>query len=238
MQRQWSPSKHPVESDWINEGPRPKNIKVHQQNSGHDSNNALEQSLHKSIPRVGTGYFISIYEEEEFKNDVLLRFAKLDFNLLQMLHKQELSEVSRWWKDLDFVTTLPYARDRTVECYFWIVGVYAEPQYSQARVMLAKTIAMISIVDDTFDAYGIVKEPDVYRDAIQRWEIFHIDRLPDYMKISYKALLDHYNYYQMGLSKDGRSDVVHYAKERMKEIVRNYFLEAKWFIEGLYAACF
>ncbi|KAG5625888.1 hypothetical protein H5410_011106 [Solanum commersonii] len=45
---------------------------------------ALEQSLHKSIPRVETRYFISIYEEEECKNDVLLRFAKLDFNLLQI----------------------------------------------------------------------------------------------------------------------------------------------------------
>ncbi|KAK6805147.1 hypothetical protein RDI58_002932 [Solanum bulbocastanum] len=114
---------------------------------------ALEQSLHKSIPRVETRYFISIYEEEEVKNDVLLRFAKLDFNLLQMLHKQELSEVSR---------------NRAVECYFWTMGVYAEPQYSQAHVMLNKTIAMISIVDDTFDAYGIVKELEVYTDAIQR----------------------------------------------------------------------
>ncbi|XP_059311810.1 vetispiradiene synthase 3 [Lycium ferocissimum] len=193
---------------------------------------ALEQSLHKSIPRVETRYFISIYDEEELKNDVLLRFAKLDFNLLQMLHKQELSEVSGWWKDLNFVTTLPYARDRAVECYFWTVGVYAEPQYSEARVMLAKTIAMISIVDDTFDAYGIVKELEVYTDAIQRWDINQIDRLPDYMKISYKALLDLYNDYESELSKDGRSEVVHYAKERMKEIVRNYFVEAKWFIEG------
>ncbi|PHT41437.1 hypothetical protein CQW23_20291 [Capsicum baccatum] len=52
------------------------------------------------------------------------------------------------------------------------------------------------------------------------------------MKISYKALLDLYNDYEMELSKDGRSDVVHCAKERMKEIVRNYFVEAKWFIEG------
>ncbi|CAN4108288.1 unnamed protein product [Withania somnifera] len=128
---------------------------------------ALEQSLHKSIPRVETRYFISIYEEEEFKNDVLLRFAKLDYNLLQMLHKQELSQVSRWWKDLGFVTTLPYARDRAVECYFWTMGVYPEPRHSCARVMLAKTIAMISIVDDTFDAYGIVKELEVYTDAIQ-----------------------------------------------------------------------
>ncbi|KAK4739454.1 hypothetical protein R3W88_003151 [Solanum pinnatisectum] len=223
---------------------------------------ALEQSLHKSIPRVETRYFISIYEEEEFKNDVLLRFAKLDYNLLQMLHKHELSEVSRWWKDLDFVTTLPYARDRAVECYFWTMGVYAEPQYSQARVMLAKTIAMISIVDDTFDAYGIVKELEVYTDTIQRyelasatvngfirqfnflegeltksfcfirWDISQIDRLPEYMKVSFKALLDLYEDYEKELSKDGRSDVVHYAKERMKEIVRNYFVEAKWFIEG------
>ncbi|KAH0711521.1 hypothetical protein KY289_007480 [Solanum tuberosum] len=80
---------------------------------------ALEQSLHKSIPRVEAQFFISsIYEKEESKNDVLLKFAKLDFNLLQMLHKQELAEVSRWWKDLDFVTTLPYARDRVVEGYF------------------------------------------------------------------------------------------------------------------------
>lgn len=134
---------------------------------------ALEQSLHKGIPRVETLFFISsIYEKEEPKNDVLLRFAKLDFNLLQMLHKQELAEVSRWWKDLDFATTLPYARDRVVECYFWAVGVYFEPQYSQARVMLAKTIAMISIVDDTFDSYGKVKELEIYTDAIQRYMNF------------------------------------------------------------------
>ncbi|XP_060199548.1 vetispiradiene synthase 3-like [Lycium barbarum] len=194
---------------------------------------ALEQSLHKGIPRVETRFFISsIYEKEESKNDVLLRFAKLDFNLLQMLHKQELAEISRWWKDLDFVTTLPYARDRAVECYFWTVGVYIEPQYSQARVMLAKTIAMISIIDDTFDAYGIVKELDTYTDAIQRWNINQIDRLPDYMQISYKALLDLYEDYEKELSSDGRSHVVYYAKERMKEIVRNYNVEAKWFIEG------
>jgi len=77
----------------------------------------------------------------------------------------------RWWKDLDFVTTLPYARDRVVECYFWALGVYFEPQYSQARVMLVKTISMISIVDDTFDAYGTVKELEAYTDAIQRYEL-------------------------------------------------------------------
>lgn len=58
---------------------------------------ALEQCLHKGVPRVETRFFISsIYEKEQSKNDVLLRFAKLDYNLLQMLHKQELAEVSRY----------------------------------------------------------------------------------------------------------------------------------------------
>ncbi|CAN4126555.1 unnamed protein product [Withania somnifera] len=129
---------------------------------------ALEQALHKGIPRIEIRFFISsIYEKQEIKNDVLLRFSKLDYNLLQMLHKQELAEVSRWWKDLNFVKTLPYARDRVVECYFWALGVYFEPQYSQARVMLVKTIAMISIVDDTYDAYGTVEELATYTDVIQ-----------------------------------------------------------------------
>ncbi|KAK6775234.1 hypothetical protein RDI58_026235 [Solanum bulbocastanum] len=131
------------------------------------------------------------------------------FNLLQMLHKQELAEVSRWWKELDFVTTLPYARDRVVECYFWTLRVYFEPQYSQARVMLTKTLAMASIVDDTFDAYGVVKELETYTDVIQ----------------SYKALLDLFDDYEKELSSDGRSHIVYHAKERMKELVRSYIVK-------------
>ncbi|KAM3360315.1 hypothetical protein P3S68_020027 [Capsicum galapagoense] len=174
---------------------------------------ALEQSLHKGIPRIEIQFFISsIYYKQETKNDMLLRFAKFDYNMLQMLHKQELAEVSRWWKDLNFVNTLPYARDRVVECYFWALGVYYEPQYSQARVMLVKTIAMISIVDDTYDAYGTVEELAIYTDVIQRWDIKEIGRLPDYMKISYKALLDLYEDYEKEKSSDGRSHVVYYAK--------------------------
>ncbi|XP_031131123.1 vetispiradiene synthase 3-like [Ipomoea triloba] len=195
---------------------------------------ALDQPLHTGMPRIETRFFISVYEEEEdsSRNDVLLRFAKLDFNLLQMLHKQELSEVSRWWKELDFATTLPYARDRAVECYFWALGVYFEPHYSKARVMLAKNISIVSILDDTYDAYGTLEELDVYTDVIQRWDISEIDRLPNYMKISYKALLELFDEDEKDLSKEGRSYVVQHAMERMKELVRCYFIEAKWFIEG------
>lgn len=39
-----------------------------------------------------------------------------------------------------------------------------------------------------------------------------MDKLPDYMKICYKALLDLYNHYDEELSQQGRSFAVHYAK--------------------------
>ncbi|KAG6395265.1 hypothetical protein SASPL_145906 [Salvia splendens] len=57
---------------------------------------ALVQPLHLGIPRVEARIYIAVYEEEENKNETLIKFAKLDFNLLQMLHKEELQQVSRW----------------------------------------------------------------------------------------------------------------------------------------------
>ncbi|XP_019162127.1 PREDICTED: vetispiradiene synthase 3-like [Ipomoea nil] len=194
---------------------------------------ALDQPFHTGLPRVEHRFFISVYQEEDesSRNNELLRFAILDFNLLQMLHKQELSEVSRWWKDLNLATKLPYARDRAVECYFWALGVYFEPQYSKARIMLAKNISIVSIVDDTFDAYGTVEELEVYTDVIQRWDINEMNHLPDYMKISYKAMLDLFDSDEKDLSKEGRSYAVQHGRERMKELVRCYFIEAKWFAD-------
>lgn len=76
--------------------------------------------------------------------------------------------VCRWWKDLDFANKYPYARDRLVECYFWILGVYFEPKYSRARKMMTKVLNLTSIIDDTFDAYATFDELVTFNDAIQR----------------------------------------------------------------------
>lgn len=57
---------------------------------------ALIQPFHFGNPRIEARKFISLYEEYEDKNESLLRFAKLDYNQLQMLHKEELQQVSRY----------------------------------------------------------------------------------------------------------------------------------------------
>lgn len=56
---------------------------------------SFSQSLHRGVPRVEARYYISVYEEDPMRNDKLLRFAKLDFNLLMMIHRQELCELTR-----------------------------------------------------------------------------------------------------------------------------------------------
>ena len=70
---------------------------------------------------------------------------------------------------MDFARKLPFARDRVVECYFWIVGVYFEPQYSLARKILTKVIAMTSIIDDIYDVYGTLEELELFTEAIDRF---------------------------------------------------------------------
>ena len=89
----------------------------------------------------------------------------------------------RWWKELDFTTKLPFARDRLVECYFWMLGVYFEPQYVQSRRFLTKVIAMISILDDIYDAYGTIEELNLFTEAIERFDEFKFPILASSFKL-------------------------------------------------------
>ncbi|KAL5804314.1 hypothetical protein ACOSQ3_031114 [Xanthoceras sorbifolium] len=191
-------------------------------------NRALNRPIRRGLQRLDARHYMSVYQEDPLHNKVLLTFAKLDFNILQKLHQKELSDISRWWKNLDFSRKLPFARDRVVECYFWILGVYFEPEYTLARRILTKVIAMISIIDDIYDVYGTIEELELFTSAIERWDISAIDQLPEYMKFCYKALLDVYRENEEEFACEGKLYRLDYAKEAMKETVRNYFLEAQW----------
>ncbi|KAF5478807.1 hypothetical protein F2P56_005337 [Juglans regia] len=190
---------------------------------------ALKQSLFKGIPRLEFRDFISLYQDDTSHNKAFLKLSILDFNHVQSLHKQELRHIARWWKDLDFATKLPFARDRVVEGFFWTVAVYFEPQYSLARKILTKVIALTSIIDDIFDVYGTLEEIEIFTEAIERWNVRSMNTLPKYMQICYKALLDVFEEIEKELAKQGRSYLVSHAKEAMKILVRAYFDEAKSF---------
>uniref|UniRef100_A0A2N9H4D2 Terpene synthase N-terminal domain-containing protein n=1 Tax=Fagus sylvatica TaxID=28930 RepID=A0A2N9H4D2_FAGSY len=177
---------------------------------------ALKQPIHKGLPRLEARHFFTIYQEDPSHDKVLLTFAKLDFNLLQKMHQKEVSDLARWWKDLNFTRELPFIRDRMIECYFWILGVYFEPEYLLARRILTKVIAMTSAIDDIYDVYGTPEELELFNQAIERWDISAIDQLPEYMKVCYQALLDVYCEMEEKVG-EGRSYRVKYAIEAFEQ---------------------
>ncbi|EEF43765.1 casbene synthase, putative [Ricinus communis] len=120
--------------------------------------NSLLRPYHQGIERLEARQYICFYRKDESCNETLLKFAKLDFNRLQLLYKQELASLSKWWKDLNLAEELPYMRDRLVETYLWAIGNHFEPQYAFSRVMITKYTVMVSAVDDTYDAYGTIDE--------------------------------------------------------------------------------
>ncbi|KAL6283826.1 hypothetical protein ACE6H2_014755 [Prunus campanulata] len=193
---------------------------------------ALERPLRKSLERLCARRFMSIYQDEASHNEALLKLAKSDFNLVQSLHKQELSEISRWWKEVDFKRKLPFARDRIVELYFWVVGVYFEPQYLVGRNIVTKVAALLTAMDDIYDAFGTFEELEIFTEAIQRWNVNCMDELPEYMQIFYRTLLNVFNEIEEEMVKEGRAYTAYYAKETWKNAAKAYFDEAKWFHEG------
>ncbi|PWA53056.1 Terpene synthase, metal-binding domain-containing protein [Artemisia annua] len=59
---------------------------------------ALKQPMHKRLPRLEALRYIAFYQQQDSCNESLLKLAKLGFNLLQSLHKKELSQVYKYTK--------------------------------------------------------------------------------------------------------------------------------------------
>ncbi|KAI4968542.1 hypothetical protein ZWY2020_045874 [Hordeum vulgare] len=114
----------------------------------------IETPSFRRAERVETRRYIPVYEKKTTRDEDILEFAKIDFNILQTLYCEELKALPIWWKDFKSQTDLKFARDRMVELHFWILGVVYEPQYSYSRAMLTKLIIFelyINILNTTND---------------------------------------------------------------------------------------
>ncbi|EEF38934.1 (+)-delta-cadinene synthase isozyme A, putative [Ricinus communis] len=190
---------------------------------------ALRWPVRRGLPRKEAWQYFSIYQQDREHIEPLLKLAKLDFNIVQKLHHKDMSIITRWWIDLDFTTKLSFARDRVIECSFWALGVFYEPQFVFARQVLSKAVAILSVMDDIYDVHGTIEELELFTEVVERWDISMKDQLPDYMKWYFEALIDFYAEIEAETTKGGRSFCIHYAKEAVKKQVRAYITEARWF---------
>ncbi|TXG55303.1 hypothetical protein EZV62_020559 [Acer yangbiense] len=173
---------------------------------------ALELPRHLRMARLEARKYIDEYSREWNHNLALLELAKLDFNMVQSLHQRELAEIQRWWKELDLVGKLGFGRDRPLECFLWTVGIFPEPHYSNCRIELTKTIAILLVVDDIFDTYGSLSDLVLFTNAIQRWDLDAMEHIPEYMKICYMALYNTTNEISFRILKEHGWNVVPHLK--------------------------
>ncbi|KAJ8485842.1 hypothetical protein OPV22_018327 [Ensete ventricosum] len=193
---------------------------------------ALELPLNWRMPRLHTRWFIEACEREAKMNPVLLELAKLDFNRVQIIYQRELKEVSRWWSNLGLAQKLPFSRDRLVENYFWTVGWVFEPQFGRCRELHTKANCFIVTIDDVYDIYGTMDELELFTDAVARWDINAMDKLPEYMKICFLALFNTTNDTAYSVMKEKGLDIIPHLKKAWVDLLKTFTVEARWYHQG------
>ncbi|KAK5791932.1 probable terpene synthase 6 [Gossypium arboreum] len=202
--------------------------------------NALCCPYQRGVPRLEARQYICFYEkdDDEARNETLLKFAKYDFNRIQMMLQQELSNLCSEWKEENMESRFPYARNRIVECFFSAIAIYFEPCYARSCNTYAKLLSSLALIDDTYDAYGTYEELQYFTDAIQRFNIDAMDELPtNYLKLVYKTILNIHNQVEDKVKKERRSYAVSYLINEFKKLAEAYLVERRW-VHGCYMPTF
>ncbi|XP_048547663.1 vetispiradiene synthase 3-like isoform X2 [Triticum urartu] len=191
---------------------------------------ALATPSQRRMKRLEAKLYISIYEKDDERDQDILELAKLDFHILQLMHRDEVKSISLWYKELNPGSTLgEYIRERPVECYFWALGVFYEPKYAKARMMFAKLIKMFPFFDDTFDSYGTLEELRQFNQAVQRWDEEDARRIGK----CYGYVMSHLANTLDQFVEDGASAIgIACTKEIIKHVSRCMLQEVVWREEG------
>ncbi|CAN1790258.1 Alpha-thujene synthase TPS3, chloroplastic [Linum perenne] len=72
---------------------------------------ALQLPSNWRMQRSDTKWFIELYQQTKEQDTNINELAKLDFNVVQQAHQNELEELTRWWKDLGLIENMEFARD-------------------------------------------------------------------------------------------------------------------------------
>ncbi|KAM3377477.1 (-)-camphene/tricyclene synthase, chloroplastic-like [Capsicum galapagoense] len=194
---------------------------------------ALELPLHRMMLRVESRWYLNIYDKIPNANPLLLELAKLDFNIVQATHQEDLKNLSRWWKSTYLAEKLSFSRDRIVEAFLWVDGMLHEPQKNQnSRTMLTKVVALLVVIDDIYDVYGTLDELKLFTHAVERMEVNAMDELPDYMKVCYLALLNVITEIGYEILKEQEINVMPYLKKSWIDLCEAYLQEARWYHSG------
>ncbi|XP_071722263.1 (3S,6E)-nerolidol synthase 1-like [Rutidosis leptorrhynchoides] len=197
--------------------------------------NVLKHPYHKSLATfMAKNFFVDNngIDRSGWRN-ILKELTNLDANLVQSLHKNEIIQVSKWWKDVGLANELKFARDQPLKWYICSSACFTDSSLSNERVKLTKAISFIYLIDDIFDVYGTLDELILFTEAVNGWDVAdNIERLPYYLKICFKALDDVTNEISNDVLRNHGWDPTNSLRKTWAKLCNAFLVEAKWFASG------
>ncbi|KAK3123618.1 hypothetical protein QOZ80_8AG0633700 [Eleusine coracana subsp. coracana] len=187
----------------------------------------LETPRFRRVERVEARHFISLYQKNVAQNDTILEFAKLDYNIVQVLYCKELKELTVWWIDLKSHVDVQFARDRMVEMYFWMMAIVYEPYYTYSRIIVTKLVIILALLDDVFGNYTTTEESAIFCTAIERWDDKATGQLPANQQEFLKTVIDTTNKIvkELQIHNNKNAEIV---KKLVINTAKCYHSEVKW----------
>ncbi|KAF8102594.1 hypothetical protein N665_0198s0292 [Sinapis alba] len=167
--------------------------------------------------------YIRFYEQEVGHDEMILKFAKLNFNLIQRHYLQELKILTKWYKDYDFLSNLPrYYREVIVEMHFFSQSMFFEPRFSRARIMQTKFNMSEMLIDDTCDRYATLPEIESLVNSLERWAPDDaMDSHPGFLNFVFKFMLDVFEDCERELRLQERTYSVEATKDEYKVFMKS-----------------
>nr|UVE15963.1 labd-13(16),14-diene-9-ol synthase [Leonurus japonicus] len=126
-------------------------------------------AVRRSLDLYNINYYQIPEVADRFPNEDLLEFSRQDFNICQAQHQKELQQLHRWYADCR-LDALNHGTDVVGFANFLTAAIFGEPEFSEARLAFAKTITLVTRMDDFFDHDGSTEESYKILDLVQEWE--------------------------------------------------------------------
>ncbi|CAI9279798.1 unnamed protein product [Lactuca saligna] len=189
--------------------------------------NTLEHPYQRTSSTFMVNKFIKHYS-----GTTMCELAEMELAKLQALHRTEVNQISRWWKELGLAEELKLARSQPLNWYLWPMASLEDPSLSAERFELIKPIALIFIIDDIFDVYGTLDELVLFTEAVIRWDVNSLERLPYHLRICIEALYNITREISDKIYKKYGFNPIEYLKRTWINLFEAFLVEAKWFASG------
>ncbi|CAN0875695.1 (3S,6E)-nerolidol synthase 1, chloroplastic [Linum grandiflorum] len=196
--------------------------------STENSNYTLRHPSHRSLSRFHVKNYLNILEGTTscYNHTLLTDLMKLEFNINQYIHREEVILVSKWWKDIGLAQDLSFARNEPVKWYMWSLATLTDPKLSEERVELTKPISFVYLIDDIFDVYGSLDDLILFTQTVNSWDIT-TEQLPEYMKKCFMALHEVTNQFACKVYKRHGYNPINYLQQAWAKLFKAFLVEAK-----------